>query len=269
MQRNQILTQMPRQSRKKSSTGIYHVMLRGINKQDIFEEAEDYVKMKDILMRLNERRDEMGRPLPQAYTMYAYCLMSNHIHLLIREREEGIAETIKRLGIGYAAYFNKKYQRSGHLFQDRFRSEPVESMEYFMILLRYIHQNPVKASIVKAVGDYPWSSWREYNDVPVLCDTRTVLNRASLKDLTALVNEPVADDGSILEIDTADDMMVTDESIRTFMLQTYNIHNPLEMQNMNKEFRNAIIMAAKDYGASIRQLSRLTGLSYGLIRKVN
>ena len=262
MQRNQIRTQMPRQSRKKSSTGIYHVMLRGINKQDIFEEEEDYVRMKEILIRLNERRDEQGHPLPQAYSMYAYCLMSNHIHLLIRERNEGIAETMKRLGIGYAAYFNKKYQRSGHLFQDRFRSEPVESMEYFIILLRYIHQNPVKAAIVKDVGDYPWSSWREYTDVPVLCDTRTVLNRSSLEDLTALVNEPVADDGNILEIDTADGMMVTDEDIRTFLFQTYNIHNPLEMQNMNKEFRNAIIKAAKEYGGSIRQLSRLTGVKF-------
>ena len=269
LQRNQIRTQMPRQSRKKSSTGIYHVMLRGINKQDVFEEEEDYVRIKEILIRLNERRDEQGLPLPQSYTMYAYCMMSNHIHLLIRERDEGIAETIKRLGIAYAAYFNKKYQRSGHLFQDRFRSEPVESMEYFMILLRYIHQNPVKAAIVKDVGDYPWSSWREYTDVPVLCDTRTVLNRSSLEDLTALVNEPVADDGNILEIDTADGMMVTDEDIRTFLFQTYNIYNPLEMQNMNKEFRNAIIKAAKEYGGSIRQLSRLTGLSYGLIRKVS
>ena len=88
-------------------------------------------------------------------------------------------------------------------------------MEYFIILLRYIHQNPVKAAIVKDVGDYPWSSWREYTDVPVLCDTRTVLNRSSLEDLTALVNEPVADDGNILEIDTADDLMVTDEDLRT------------------------------------------------------
>ena len=242
---------MPRQSRKKSSTGIYHVMLRGINKQDIFEEEEDYVRMKEILIRLNERRDEQGHPLPQAYSMYAYCLMSNHIHLLIRERNEGIAETMKRLGIGYAAYFNKKYQRSGHLFQDRFRSEPVESMEYVIILLRYIHQNPVKAAIVKDVGDYPWSSWREYTDVPVLCDTRTVLNRSSLEDLTALVNEPVADDGNILEIDTADGMMVTDEDIRTFLFQTYNIHNPLEMQNMDKEYRNAIIQAAKVHSRTV------------------
>ena len=96
---------MPRQERQQSATGIYHVMLRGINKQDIFEDEEDYVRMKEIFMRLNERRDETGSPLPQAYTMYAYCLMSNHIHLLIRERDEGIAETIKRLGIGSRGRF--------------------------------------------------------------------------------------------------------------------------------------------------------------------
>ena len=74
---------MPRQSRKKSGTGIYHVMLRGINRQDIFEDAEDYLWMVSLLRGLVERMDEKGNPVLPACNIYAYCLMSNHLRLLL------------------------------------------------------------------------------------------------------------------------------------------------------------------------------------------
>ena len=74
-------------------------------------------------------------------TLYAYCLMSNHVHLLIRERDESIGEAIKRIASSYVYYYNHKYLRDGHLFKERFKSEPVNDMAYFTILLRYIHQN--------------------------------------------------------------------------------------------------------------------------------
>ena len=83
------------------------------------------------------------------YTLYAYCLMSNHIHLLIREREDEIGMAIKRIASSYVYYYNHKYSRDGHLFRERFKSEPVNDMAYFVILLRYIHQNPVKAGMEK------------------------------------------------------------------------------------------------------------------------
>ena len=154
--------QMARQIRKKSGTGVYHVMLRGINRQDIFEDDEDYQQMVSILRSMTDRHDDDGALMPPLCTFYAYCLMSNHIHLLIQERGEPLSNVIKRIGVAYAHYFNKKYERNGHLFQDRFRSEPVDSIEYFVVLLRYIHQNPLKAGIVEKTEDYPWSSWKEY-----------------------------------------------------------------------------------------------------------
>ncbi len=73
------------------------------------------------------------------YKIYGYCLMNNHIHLLIQEGKEPIAKTMKRIGVSYVARFNRKYDRCGHLFQDRFKSEAVESDEYFLAVLRYIH----------------------------------------------------------------------------------------------------------------------------------
>ena len=84
--------------------------------------------------------------------------MGNHFHLLIREQEEKVGETIKRIASSYVYYYNRKYGRDGHLFKERFKSEPVNDMEYFTILLRYIHQNPVKAGVVEKVKDYEYSS---------------------------------------------------------------------------------------------------------------
>ena len=89
---------MPRQERLQSATGIYHVMLRGINRQDIFEDDEDYSQFLNILHALVNRCGEQGHSLPSHCTFYAYCLMTNHVHLLIRERDEHIGESIETWG---------------------------------------------------------------------------------------------------------------------------------------------------------------------------
>ena len=85
---------MPRQARKESGTGIYHVMLRGINRQDIFEDAEDYMRMLRCMQQMLEQYDDQGNRLPPLCTFYAYCLMSNHVHLLLRVNQENIGSTI-------------------------------------------------------------------------------------------------------------------------------------------------------------------------------
>jgi REP element-mobilizing transposase RayT len=96
---------MARRLREKSGTGIYHVMLRGINRQDIFEDEEDYMQMTSILRGQSERYDEQRLRLPPFCLFYAYCLMSNHLHLLVQEREENVSEVMKRVGVTYAHYF--------------------------------------------------------------------------------------------------------------------------------------------------------------------
>ena len=256
---------MPRQVRQPSATGIYHVMLRGINRQVIFEDDEDYTQFLRVLHALLERYDEYGFPLPPRCTIYAYCMMSNHVHLLIREREEAIGESIKRIGVAYARYYNKKYERSGHLFQDRFRSEPVNTIEYFMTLMRYIHQNPVKAGIVKEVKNYPWSSWSEYEGRhSLICDTSPVIRRLNRQNLYEFVTMPVNDD-NILDIDYREGGVLTDEEVRSRLAELSGITIPTEIQHMDKEKRNRLLKSLCEYGANIRQISRITGVSYGVI----
>ncbi len=123
---------MPRQARESSGTGIYHVMMRGINHQNIFEEQEDYYQFLNTLDMMAQSYEPDGTPSGRNYILYAYCLMSNHIHLLIREREDKIGMSIKRIASSYVFYYNHKYSRDGHLFRERFKSEPVNDMSYFV-----------------------------------------------------------------------------------------------------------------------------------------
>ncbi len=144
---------MPRRARKMSSTGIYHVMMRGINRQRIFEEEQDYKKYLQALKKALKISN---------CKVYAYCLMPNHVHLLLKPEGESLEIVIKRIGCRYVHWYNEKYGRVGHLFQDRYKSEAVENESYFLTVLRYIIQNPFKANLERELGLYKWSSYKEY-----------------------------------------------------------------------------------------------------------
>lgn len=264
---------MPRQARKESGTGIYHVMLRGINRQDIFEDKEDYVRMLTCLKQMLEQYDEAGNRQQPLCTFYAYCLMSNHVHLLLKTNQKDIGSTIKPLAVMYAMYYNSKYSRSGHLFQDRFKSEPVNDMEYFTVLLRYIHQNPLKAGIVNKVEDYQWSSWCEYTgDIPAavcLCATSAVYKRMTTEYLKELVDTPLDEDVSCLDIDEVVRVSIGDRDVRKYLQERYGIADSIKVQELEKEKRNEIILSCLEIGTGLRQLSRLTGVTYGVINKLN
>ena len=127
-------------------------MIRGINKEKIFYDNQDKNKFLKILKETKER---------YKYEIYAYCLMNNHVHLLIFDLKNNISNCLKSLEITYALYFNKKYNRVGHLFQNRYKSKAVENERYLLKLVQYIHKNPEKAEIC-LTGEYEWSSFNEY-----------------------------------------------------------------------------------------------------------
>ncbi len=157
---------MPRGQRKKSCTGIYHVTMRGVNRANIFNDREDFETFRNNLLHCKE----------SSHTeIYAYCLMTNHIHLLIKEGDEELSHTFQRLGAGFVGWYNKKYERVGHLFQSRYFSDVVESDQYLLMVMRYIHQNPVKAGLVSRVLAYEWSSIHEYMGTSRICNTNAGL----------------------------------------------------------------------------------------------
>ena len=263
---------MPRRARQTSGTGIYHVMMRGINHQNIFEEQEDYYQFLNTLDLMAQSYEPDGTPFGRNYILYAYCLMSNHIHLLIREREDNIGMAIKRIASSYVYYYNHKYSRDGHLFRERYKSEPVNDMAYFVTLLRYIHQNPVKAGSVNKVNDYKFSSWHEYEDknstLFPLCDTHTVLNRISYDELNGLVNEPLSDDVSCLDIEDASKGRPSDDQVMLLIREKTGATNSSAFQQLPDEIRRSVLIELKGKRASLRQLERLTGISKSMIYRM-
>ncbi len=263
---------MPRRARIESGTGIFHVMMRGINHQNIFEDEEDCWQFISTLDRMRVRYNDDGKPYGTCCIYYAYCLMGNHFHLLIRERDEKVGETIKRIASSYVYYYNRKYGRDGHLFKERFKSEPVNDMEYFTILLRYIHQNPVKAGIVEKVSDYEYSSWGEYDgmveSVFQICDVDTVLKRISFEDLNALVNEPLADDINCLDMEDSSKCKPSDDQVWEYIMASTGVTNSSAFQQLDYDLRLDVLKKLKGIGASHRQLERLTGIGRGVIQKI-
>lgn len=260
---------MARKSREVSGTGIYHVMMRGTNRQDIFEEDEDYLRFLAILRNMVYPIDEGGQRLPSRCCFYAYCLMTNHVHLLVREAEDKIAPAIHRIATTYAHYYNNKYVRFGHLFQDRFRSEPVNDQGYFFTLLRYIHQNPMAAGLSKGIGDYDWSSWKEYENHKIgeqdICTIKHVIARMPFDELRELVSAHLPKTMQILDFDDGK-VNLTDVEVKAFLINTFGLKQPTDLQLYSRERRNDILRETKQYGASIRQLARLTGLGFAIVR---
>lgn len=132
---------------------VYHIMNRGNRRGDLFREEEDYVRYLKILAIARGR-------FP--FRLLGYCLMTNHVHLLIETLEDPHWRIIQYAHRSYCVYFNKKYNLIGHLFQGRYTDEIVEEDSYELEVSRYIHLNPVRANMVERPADYPWSSYGLY-----------------------------------------------------------------------------------------------------------
>ena len=253
---------MPRTSRQHSDTGVYHVMLRGIDRRDIFADDQDRSKFLKILRAVTSPEDHEGKPLPPLCHIHAYCLMDNHVHLLIAEAAEDIGTVMKRIGVSYVSYYNKRHERLGPLFHDRFRSEPVGDAGYFITLLRYIHQNPVQAEMVTSPGQYRWSSWREYTSTPPaqpICARKLPFAALPWHELCEMVLN--VSDGHIEPHSRIERGRMTDSEARKLLDQLCE-GDMVTLKTMPKDDRKLIIRKAISSGINMRQLSRITGIEY-------
>jgi putative transposase len=162
---------------------IYHVYNRGVAQQDIFDSDQDclrfcnlltyylpvgYVQSYSLAKRSKNRGKKTNRPSLTPYgtglvDVLCYCLMSNHVHLLLHENvERGISTYVQRVFNSYARYFNSRYERSGPLFSGPFRAVHVDSDDHFLHMTRYIHLNPYAAGLIEDPANYRWSSLSDY-----------------------------------------------------------------------------------------------------------
>lgn len=134
---------------------LYHVTARGDNREPIFVDDLDRRRYLELLSRYKRQRFH--------FTLHAYALMTNHVHLLLEPAAGTVVSRIMQcLAITYTRYFNRRHQRVGHVFQGRFRSRLIEQEVYLLVASRYVHLNPVRAGLVQHPEEYPWSSYRSY-----------------------------------------------------------------------------------------------------------
>ena len=247
---------MPRSARIKSNTGIYHVMLRGINRQQIFYDDEDY---GCFLSKLKVYKEISH------YQIYAYCLMGNHVHILIKVADEPLETIFRRVSTAYVYWYNLKYQRTGHLFHDRYRSEAVEDDKYFLTVLRYILRNPVKAGMCSSPSEYEYSSFREYaGQKQGITDIDFAVQMTGREELLSFINQENED--QCLELSEKTKAGVTDskalELIRNALGNDYHYDAVIREQDCMQ-----LIASIIADGVSIRQLSRLSGIPKSRIER--
>ncbi len=154
---------MPRGPRLDAPGVLHHVMVRGLERRAIFRDARDRA---DFVARV------AAGAQAHAWTVYAWALLPNHAHLLVRTDQRPLAATLRALLAGYAGAFNRRHRRVGHLFQNRYKSIVIEQEPYLLELIRYIHLNPLRAGLVRdlaALDRYRWTGHRGLLDARKPC----------------------------------------------------------------------------------------------------
>lgn len=143
---------MPRKDRI-TSAGFYHVVCRGVERRNVFLDSSDFEKFLEVLKDVKEKFNVF---------FHSFCLMTNHYHILLETKEENISSAMRYLNSHYAIYFNKKYNRTGHLWQGRFHSNFLYDEQHFWYVSKYIERNPIKAKIVKDISHYKFQSFFQW-----------------------------------------------------------------------------------------------------------
>lgn len=162
---------MPRKERY-TEPGHYHIINRGVERRDVFLEPADYEFFLDLLLKLTQE---------QEIIVHAYCLMTNHYHLLLETKKNNLSKAIQFINDKYAKFFNKKYERQGHLWQGRYKSYPLFDDAHFWIVAKYIERNPIKAGMTKSVELYKYQSFYQLNNRQAYF---SLLNNSMIFDMT-------------------------------------------------------------------------------------
>lgn len=249
---------MPRKPRKKSSTNTYHVVVKGNNRQLLFEAIRDYKKYIEILSLYKDQCH---------FNLFAYCLMSNHVHLLLQVTDVSLETIFRKINTHYAIWFNAKYQRTGHIQDGRYYSEPIEDDHYLFCAIRYIHSNPSKAGLEPMPGhSYPWTSIHEYKShTNHLVDTDSIYK---IYDPNVLLNN-VSSFSSVelIDIDSLRKRL-PDDVAQEIMEKECHCTCVTDFSSLPILLRNQYLIKLHDCGISFRQLNRITGISLGVIQRV-
>lgn len=259
-----------REARKLTQSKLYHVIIRGINRQDIFFDNQDKRKFKKELKKAKEKFE---------YSLYAYVLMPNHVHLIIYDKDNNLSKIMHSILVSFSEYTNKKYKRNGHLFQNRFKSKPIEDNEYLKTAIKYIHYNPEKAGIAR-YNEYEWSSYKEYTNensynltdtdyvLKLMKETNNISAKAEfIKQHAEYKESKLSEIKNRIEYELEN--KINDEELISFIIFELKLENIYELQHYNVEYlKELLIPIFKELNVNAFQLSRVTGIPKDIVYKI-
>lgn len=249
---------MPRRPRIEMP-GFYHVVNRGVEQRIVYKDDEDFQTFLEMLCTSCRLYDVQ---------LHGYALMSNHYHLLIETQRENLSKFMKHLNASYAIWFNKKYKRSGHLWQGRFKSWYVTDEPYLYTLIGYIENNPLKAKVVRELGEYPYSSYLAFAEsvppLPCLKDSFIFEAFRDRDERMAFLHSSV-DERILDEIKNASKLVVASDSVNA--LSPEKLKKMFDPEQDNRE-RNRTILNAYHEGYSQHAIAECLGFSQPYINRI-
>jgi REP element-mobilizing transposase RayT len=249
---------MPRRLRIES-LGYHHIYNRGVAKGKVFEDEKDKAKFIELMASVAKEFK---------LNIHAFCLMDNHYHLLVENRRENLSSGMRQLNAQYATYFNKRHNRVGHLWQDRFKSWYVLDNNYLFTLFKYIESNPVKAKMSEKIGEYPFcATYAIFKDaVPPFLQNSFVLRDYHPKELFDALSIPMSETEKE-KIDMLHKTRYKKEAGEIVPLQKETLPNYF-LHVTNKTERNEAIKKAFDEGYTRTQIAHHLHLSVTGVSKI-
>ena len=240
---------MARGPRKCTNMFFYHIMVQGINKEYILNEVED---KRQYLKFINKVKKEID------VYIVSYCIMDNHVHILIKEEYiECLSRFMHKVNTLYAMYYNKKYNRVGYVFRDRYKSQVIYSEKQLYTCINYIHNNPVKAGICGLASEYEYSSYNEY--IKNMEEIQRNINGL-------LIKEDILDKKeNFLEIEEEKEVEIKNAIEEYMKINNINFDT---LKNERKNLKEIINMLKEYYGLSLRQISIYINVGRETVRNI-
>lgn len=246
---------MPRNSRKLLGEMLCHHMVQGINKEPIFKTEEE---KKEYLLLLKKYYQQFK------VDIIAYCIMDNHVHMLLySEKIQNISNFMKQVNSIYAMHYNKKNNRVGYVYRNRFKSVPIMNREQLYTCIKYIHMNPVKAKIVEKESTYKYSSYNDY------LNKKGFIHEKILKFIFSSTDNYIEKFQSIKYINLESENKKLKEAFENFLIkENINLQQILKDRNYIKKFICYLI--SNNYKFLKKDIAGLLGISKStLYRKLN
>lgn len=246
---------MSRKKRKYVDSEIYHIIIRGNNKQNIFYDDNDKIFLIKRIEKYSKQLD---------IKIFAYCLMENHVHIMIGNANKNMSKFMLKLNTSYSRTFNRKYDRVGHLFQGRYLSNPIENDSEFKTVIRYIFQNPIKVGFDNFFK-YKWNSVSLMNEN----NNQTFIDKEYIYSIFDNQNNFynfIIQKNNDVCMDYENKYFLSDKSCYNLIRKIIEEENPLNIIRKNVEEQKKYIKKIKKLGIPINQISRITGISRYIIK---